>query len=202
MKLIEDKIINLFRDFRWLEGAPAPILAGRLPEEIFLEMEKFTVQCKEIKQHPLYFLRNHKNVGNNRFQVSIPAPQLEDSFTFAYLINLGMYFVHILQGRSFDSLSRKITFCKNDRHFDMYDFWINFIEPGDASIWHEHLGAIAGVIYMDNDINLPTKFQNGFTYNGKKGDVILFPSTLPHMVERNETNTTRLTYAFNLDLID
>jgi hypothetical protein len=195
----ESQIVELFKDFYWLPGE-IPILIGQLPNEILVEVEQFTEVCTKIKTHPLHFLKNHVNVGKNKFQVSVPNQLFEDSFTFAYIINLGSFFVAHLSEASLSQISRRVTVRRNHGHFDHYDFWINFIEKGDTNEWHNHAGSLSGVVYMDNSIKLPTLFEDGRQFCGGRGDIVLFPSHLRHMVDTNETDNTRITYAFNLNL--
>jgi hypothetical protein len=193
----EKQIYDLFEDFYFL-NSKEPILVGKLPEPLLKELEYFTEKCKEIKEHPLYFLKNHVNVGRNKFQVSVPTNVFEDSFLFAFLIHMGEYCIYKVDGDKIEKVNRLLKIRKNQNHFDGYDFWINFIEPGDINAWHNHVGTISGVIYFDNDIGLPTKFKDGSSFQGTKGDIIMFPSHLEHCVEKNTTDKTRITYAFNL----
>ena len=196
----ESQIFELFDNFKWIDPQKT-ILAGHMPAEIFDEVKEFTKVCNDIKHHKLSFLKNHVNIGKNKFQVSVPIGHFEDSFTFAYLINLGKFYTHLSTSKSFSELGRNVTVRRNFNHFDHYNFWINFIEPGDINNWHTHAGTLSGVIYVDNEMNIPTNFAGGYSYNGIPGDIVIFPSTLSHMVEVNNSQKTRITYAFNLDVI-
>jgi quercetin dioxygenase-like cupin family protein len=196
--MYEQKILNLFKDFYFLPNSL--IMVGRLPDPIIEEIDKFTVLCADIKNHPLSFLKNHVNVGMNKYQVSVPTNVFEDSFTFAFIVHMGSYYLSQHTKESLSQIERSVTVRKNHGHFDAYDFWVNFIESGDFNDWHTHGGSLSGVIYVDNKINLETKFKNNISFCGKKGDIIMFPSNTEHMVEKNATDETRITYAYNLDI--
>jgi len=198
---MEQKILNLFKDFRFLENSKLPILAGKFPDEIIEEIEYFTTVCKSLKRHNLSFLKNHLNVGMNKYQVSVPTNIFEDSFTFAFLNHLGEFYASHFTKLSVEDCKRRVLVRKNQGHYDAYDFWINFIEPGDINALHNHAGTFSGVIYFDNEINMPTIFEDGVSYNGQKGEIILFPSEYLHKVEENKSDKTRISYAFNMEFI-
>jgi hypothetical protein len=197
--MYEQKVLDLFESYYFLPGSL--VMVGRLPESVIEEIDKFTALCTDIKNHPLSFLKNHVNIGMNKYQVSVPNNVFEDSFTFAFLIHMGTYYLHKHTNKSMAEIGRSVRVRKNHCHFDAYDMWVNFIESGDFNDWHNHAGDLSGVIYVDNKINLETKFENNFSFCGKKGDVIMFPSNTFHMVDRNNTNETRITYAYNLDIV-
>lgn len=196
-----EDISKLFKDFYFLSNTTQPVLVGKLHPQLINELDYFTYVCSTIKSQPLYFLKNHSNVGKNKFQVSVPTNILQDSFLFAFIIHLGEYFIRLTEGVEIEEFNRRVVVRKNDSHFDTYDFWVNFIESNDYNDWHTHAGYCSGVIYADNAIGLPTLFLNNTLYNGQKGDIILFPSCLPHSVGRNESDKTRISYAFNLDFL-
>ena len=195
-------VLSLFKDYKFLQGCAHPLLIGKLPDEILLEFDEFTNILKRTKNHKLSFLKNHLNVGMNKFQVSVPNNVLEDSFSFAFLNHLGEYYASLTTNQSKEYYKRKVGLRRNHGHYDHYDLWINFIEHGDVNNWHNHGGHISGVIYIDNDVGLTTNFEDGTKFLGKRGDIILFPSIFKHMVEENKSNKTRLTYAFNLEVTD
>ena len=195
-----NEIDDLFKDFYFHKDIPE-LFIGRMPDPIIEEMEEFTSYCTKLKQHPLFFLKNHVNVGMNEYQVSVPSSLLEPSFTFAYFIHLGEHYVSKLTNRPVLDFNRKVLWRKNEHHFDQYDLWVNFIQPGSINNPHTHGGSLSGVIYMNNEVNMSTLFEKGF-FNGQKGDVVMFPSSLLHGVAKNESNSTRITYAYNMDVIN
>lgn len=190
---------QLFKDFYFLPNSRYPIYTGKLNNELILELDTFINAANKIKNHPLGFLKNHKNAGDNSFQVSVPNNLINNSFMFPFLNYLGEYYLHLTEQIPIESLKRKVTLRENSGHFDLYDFWVNYSEPGDKNDMHRHSGMLSGVIYFNNDIELPTKFEDNFLFNGTKGDIIIFPSFLWHGVDSNTTNNTRITFAFNLE---
>lgn len=196
-----EHITNLFKDFYFLEHTNLPVLVGKLHPQLMEEMDYFTHTCSLIKSKPLYFLKNHCNVGMNKFQVTVPTHILEDSFIFAFLIHLGEYYINLTTSANLEDMSRRVRVRKNQNHFDAYDFWINFIETDCVNDWHTHAGHLSGVIYAENGVNLPTLFEDNTSFNGQRGDIIIFPSNLQHSVSHNNSTSTRITYAFNLELI-
>jgi len=42
--------------------------------------------------------------------------------------------------------------------------------------------------------------KNNFSYDGKKGDVLIFPSAFKHEVERHNSKKTRISFSFNLEI--
>jgi uncharacterized protein (TIGR02466 family) len=98
--------------------------------------------------------------------------------------------------------------------------WINFNPTGTSHLPHNHANSIlSGVLYLSvNDKTGDFKFYRPSSqqrmicgqaeslnpYNSefcrlkpKFGDLYLFPSTMVHGVERNESNITRVSLAFN-----
>jgi uncharacterized protein (TIGR02466 family) len=96
--------------------------------------------------------------------------------------------------------------------------WLNYTEIGQYHHMHSHPNSfISGVIYINAERSKDSiKFHNPSTrqlvvvsqrYNIVNGDawghtveskdIVLFPSNLPHSVEMTETDTTRVSLAFN-----
>lgn len=95
--------------------------------------------------------------------------------------------------------------------------WINFVDQDDGQDWHQHQDAtISGVYYYqtsgnDGDIVFRTPNQfvelelfplgnsiNKFhSIQPKAGKIILFPGWLSHKVEKNTTNSRRISISFN-----
>jgi len=97
--------------------------------------------------------------------------------------------------------------------------WLNYTKPGQFHHKHEHPNSIiSGVFYVDADlendkiffykeyykqISIPTNNHN--TWNSpswfipvKTGNLVLFPSSLSHMVETKHGENTRCSLAFNV----
>jgi uncharacterized protein (TIGR02466 family) len=95
--------------------------------------------------------------------------------------------------------------------------WINFNDNNTSHHTHIHTNSIvSGVFYVTpkpapiimfkkhDDFMLRPNITSVNRYNSptktivvEQGDVILFPSQIPHGVQRNETNETRISLAFN-----
>jgi uncharacterized protein (TIGR02466 family) len=96
--------------------------------------------------------------------------------------------------------------------------WLNYTETNQYHHKHSHSNSlVSGVLYINcnkehdkikffNDnyktIKLEVKDYNIWNsetwwFSVKTGDIILFPSSLPHMVETKEGNNTRISLAFN-----
>lgn len=196
-----NQILELFKDFKIEKEFKYPILRGKLPLELIEELDYIVEQCNKIKNHPLYYLREHKNYGKNTYQVSVPSPLLESSFIFAFVIYMGEYFINKEKNIPFYELRRNIGVRKIKNHFDGYDFWINYANIGDKNPKHNHSGLLSGVIYVKNESKESTIFEDGFTYCGDKGDIIMFPSEYFHQVNEKIKDTERITIAFNLETI-
>ncbi len=54
------------------------VLVGKLPLQIFEEIDYFVEECRIYKNNKLGFLRNHLNAGKNAYQISVPIPLIED----------------------------------------------------------------------------------------------------------------------------
>lgn len=190
-----------FNNFEYLAESKIPILKGKLPDLLFDELTNFVEICNQIKKHPLAYLKDHKNKGENSYQVSVPTNIIENSFLMAYLNHLGEYYLSKQTGIDIQNLYRKVILRKNYGHFDNYDLWINYSEYGSVNPEHNHSGALSGVIYFDNNLNLPTIFKDDIEFIGKKGDIIMFPSSAIHSVPLQKTYNTRITFAYNMDFI-
>lgn len=195
---MDEQVRNLFKTFSFVKNADFPLFRGKLPPEIFAEIEKFVAIANSVQKNRLYFLRDHKNVGKNSFQMSVPATELERSFSLPYLIYLGQLFVEKVEGLKPEEIDRKIVLRTHLGHIDTTDFWINFTREGDYSPLHKHSGTISGVIYFRNDDKIPVEFENGLKIVGKPGEILVFPSQSRHGVPKNTGKSERISLAFNL----
>ena len=180
-----------------------PVLVTTLPEEIYNEFVDFQKACEDIRYSNLSFLREHINEGNNAYQVSVPRNLVENSFAFAYLIYLGQFYLNKLDNLSFRDTVRRIRLRQIEDHFDGYDLWANFSEKGSENPKHTHSGGkgLSGVVYM-TDCQTPTIFDDKVPFYGQPGQVVIFPASLYHSVPKQEESETRITFAFNLDVIN
>lgn len=111
------------------------------------------------------------------------------------------------------------TFCpKNDAHLKITQSWLNWTKPGQFHHKHAHPNSlISGVYYInarkDSDkiffyrdgyqqIKFPPAEWNAYNseswwYPVGTNDLVLFPSSLTHMVQPVEGEDTRISLAFN-----
>ena len=191
------KILNLFSSYKMLDGVP--VLVCKLPEELFKEIQDFVEICRKYKTHPLSFLRQHYNAGENSYQVSIPRSVCGDSFTMPYLIYLGQFFLYKVDEIDLEDSFRSLRIRESSNHFDNIDFWINYISKGDFNPDHTHADneGLSGVIYVTGN-GQPTIFNNDVEYYGKPGEIAIFPAWLLHRVDEHTDENERITLSFNL----
>ena len=111
------------------------------------------------------------------------------------------------------------TYCpKNDTHLKITQSWLNWTKPGQFHHRHAHPNSlISGCFYLNarkesdkiffyregyQRLVLPPAEWNPYNseswwYSVGTGDLILFPSSLTHMVQPVEGEETRISLAFN-----
>jgi uncharacterized protein (TIGR02466 family) len=111
------------------------------------------------------------------------------------------------------------TYCpKNDAHLKITQSWLNWTKPGQFHHKHAHPNSlISGCYYVNAHKNSDKIFfyRDGYqqikfppaewnAYNSESwwypvgtGDLVLFPSSLTHMVQPVEGEDTRISLAFN-----
>ena len=193
-----NKIHNLFKDFTFIDNTP--VLKGTLPQDIFEEVANWAETYRAYKDRPLSFLREHRNVGINSYQVSILRSDLFKSYILPFLNYLGEYYIHKVTHVPLDKLFRQVVIRENRNHFDDVDIWINYSYKNDENPKHCHSGSLSGVIYIKNISNTPTYFDNA-SHAGAPGEIIIFPSELLHGVEKLNVDEERITIAYNLDFL-
>lgn len=193
---MNEDILNLFRNF---ENGPSKelVLLGKLPYDLLLELDEFVNCCREIKDHKWSFLRKHRNIGENTYQVSVPRNLIEKSYLFPYINYLGEFYLWKSLGGNIDQYLHQIALREHEGHFDGYDFWINFCNKGSVNNVHSHAGTLSGIIYYQNDIKKTTSFKE-FEVNGQRGEILIFPAHLQHWVEQQDEDYERITFSFNL----
>jgi len=114
----------------------------------------------------------------------------------------------------------KIILSSNDVTPYITQSWLNYTKKNEHHHRHQHQNSlVSGVFYINCDekfdkikffkdynyknIQLETKEFNiwnseSWWFPVKTGDVILFPSSLSHMVETKEGTNTRISLAFNV----
>jgi uncharacterized protein (TIGR02466 family) len=113
----------------------------------------------------------------------------------------------------------KIISSKDDVKPYITQSWLNYTEVNQYHHKHDHPNSIvSGVLYINSDkkfdkiiflkkeykqIKFNVKEWNQFNsetwfFNVESGQIILFPSSLTHMVETKEGDNTRISLAFNV----
>ena len=169
------------------------IVYTKLPKQILKEISCWKKECDKIKKHPLSFLRLHENTGSktNNYQVSVPSKLIEDSYWLSYVIRLSALLTN--------EQHRKFFIRKWDGHFDGYDVWINYSYKNNSNCEHNHAGFFSGVIFLNNKKDETIFPEEKFNFIGKKGDMIMFPSSLKHKVNKQKEEYERITFAFNIN---
>lgn len=197
---MNDKIYKLFEEFSFIQNTD--ILVGKLPEKIIYEIDSMVEYCNNIKNDELSYLREHINGGKNKYQISVPPPIIDNSYILPFLNHMGELYVSEVNDLSYEDVWRKVVLRRHFGHFDGYDFWINYSYINDINPTHSHAGSLSGVIYIKNENNEETIFPEiDFSYCGKKGDIIMFPSELKHQVDRKQTTDERITIAYNMNFL-
>ena len=171
------------------------IVYTKLPKQILKELSYWKKECDKIKKHPLSFLKLHENTGSktNNYQVSIPSRLIEDSYWLSYVLRLS--------GLLTNEDHRKFFIRKWQGHFDGYDVWINYSYKNNSNPEHNHTGFFSGVIFLNNEKDETIFTNKKFSFVGKKGDMIMFPSKLLHKVNKQKEQYERTTFAFNVNKI-
>jgi hypothetical protein len=196
-ELIRKDIENLFQDFYFLPNITSQVMVGKLNEFLLKDTLHIIEKCKIIKTSPMSFLKAHINDSDFSYQLSLPHKEFEESYLFPFLNFLGEYYLYKSKNLEYEDVYRQVFIKKYNGHFDGYDIWANFSYKGDKNSWHAHGATLSGIIYIENDIEAATQFEE-FELIGKKGDVVIFPSELLHNVEPQEVDYERITISFNL----
>jgi hypothetical protein len=176
------------------------ILRGKVPTEILQEAKNMTKFCRQYKDSPLSELRYLDNIGKNTYQCYIPFSIVNESFMLPYLNVCGNSYL-----KHYDANDKRIVMLRlrnNDNNLISYDIWINYCNFGDQNKKHIHLDSnFAGILFVKND-NESTYFENGEVINGKKGDIVIFPSSLLHWTKPQKSKKERTTISFNFIALD
>ena len=123
----------------------------------------------------------------------------------------------------FNEYTNEVLNVNNDDiRFELNNSWIFRMDPGDHGAQHQHANSlITGVLYLETHENcgnivfhknyenlfpelIQIDFKNYNMFNSKtwfmkpsNNMIMFFPSNLPHRVERNESNKSRYSLAFN-----
>ena len=99
---------------------------------------------------------------------------------------------------------------------DLTDYWINVMPPGSYQRIHSHFNSnLSGTFYLQapegsGDLYIPSPYINGieniiathkeYIMFPRARQGLLYPSSLPHYVSRNESNDDRVSISYNLKL--
>ena len=115
-------------------------------------------------------------------------------------------------------MSHDSTFKDHIRdHQIKLDYWTNVNEPGSTNVLHSHnADTFAAVYYLQgkntgplkfinpanllNDCNPRAPFVRDCIVHPGDGDLILWPSWVPHEVLRNESDRQRINIAFSIQV--
>ena len=126
--------------------------------------------------------------------------------------------------KMFENIQSSITKCLQQAKMcdnvqaTFKNFWINVNPPGSYNHTHIHPGSqLSGVFYVKvpsnsggivfsnnlEELNPLSKFTydqgpDHMTINPKEGQTLIFNSYLPHSVDVNKSNDTRISIAFNI----
>lgn len=192
---------QLFNSATFLENSNSEILKTSLPKEIVEEVEKIVSFARNEMNHPLAYLKEHHNAGKNKYQISVNKNILNDSFLYPFIIKFAAFY---LRQKNVFYKEEEILIEKYSIGNSNYGFWINFSDSGNCNPKHNHSGVLSGIIYFKNDKGVPTNFfcdDNVVQYCGKLGDILVFPSNIPHEVEKIDFIGERITLSFNLEII-
>jgi len=188
-KIINHQIIDIF---------PTPIYITKLNRDLTKEELLFVDKTK---------LDVYKNIGNT---TSNDNYILNNKIFENLKINLDL-----IVKDYFD----KIICSANDIKPYITQSWLNFTETNQYHSKHRHSNSlVSGVFYINcdekfdrigffkndyNTIKLKIKEYNFWNAESwwltvKTGDILLFPSSLTHMVETKERTDTRISLAFNI----
>jgi uncharacterized protein (TIGR02466 family) len=177
---------------------PTPIYISKLDRELT------PLELKFVDKNKKDFYKNDGNITSNNNYILNEKP-------FANIKKE-------LDLRVQDYFDKVISPANNITHY-ITQSWLNYTETNQYHHKHQHPNSlVSGVFYINcheehdkikffNDnyktIKLEVKDWNmwnseSWWFSVKTGDVILFPSSLTHMVETKEGTNTRISLAFNV----
>jgi uncharacterized protein (TIGR02466 family) len=177
---------------------PTPIYISKLGRELTKKQLSFIDKTK---------LHVYKNIGNKTSNDN-------------YILNLKIFKdLKIDLDLKIQDYFDKVISPANDIKPYITQSWLNYTETNQYHHKHVHSNSLlSGVLYINCDDKFDKiKFFNDtykaikpeikewniwnsetWWFSVKTGDVILFPSSLSHMVETKEGNNTRISLAFNV----
>jgi uncharacterized protein (TIGR02466 family) len=182
-------------------------ISGVFPEPIY----RSTLNRKLTKEEVSFIDKNKSDVFKNEGNTTSNDTYILNKNEFKNLkkelyLKVQDYFDRVIS--SSDSITPYIT-----------QSWLNYTERDQYHHKHRHSNSlISGVFYINCDEKFDSiKFFSGkhnpiqvevkewnlwnsgsWRFPVKTGDIILFPSSLPHMVENNQEADTRISLSFNV----
>lgn len=190
----------------------------------------FNIKCKPIFPTDLYFVDIYNESENENYKKElISLSNTETSKIFSnrngWQSDITLWKNEIfkpLLEKSSSIIQSIISDISNNRpEFVIRSMWGNINPKGGYNLTHVHpTGWMSAVYYVSlpkgcSGITFedprPAKlmdFQqsclvntNHFTYMPKEGELVLFPSWLPHFVDSNTTEENRISISFNVELL-
>ena len=186
---IQSNIIGIF---------PTPIYSSKLNRPLYEEELSFIDKTKE----DVFLNEGNTTSNDNNVLENIVFKNLKDDL----YLRVKDYFDKIIS--SSNNITPYIT-----------QSWLNYTEKNEYHHKHTHSNSlVSGVFYINcheeydkikffnnNYKAIVLEVKNYNLYNAenwwypvKTGDIILFPSSLTHMVETKQGNNTRISLAFNV----
>ena len=179
---------------------PTPVFFSHIGRT-WTEEEQAFLQKQSESQHN----NSGNTTSNNRYVLREPEAKSMSDFVQEAV---NQYIDNVMFPKFRDQLEFYVT-----------QSWLNYTKPGQYHHKHSHPNSIiSGVLYIDADetkdkiffykdgyqqIKFPTEnFQlynsESWYFTVKTGDIVIFPSSLTHMVETKEGENTRTSLAFNV----
>jgi uncharacterized protein (TIGR02466 family) len=189
MRMIESTINSIF---------PTPIYTSRLKRKLTLSELKFVEKNKKNS------LKNEGNTKSSNGYVLNEKPFFNLKKELDLIVK--DYFKKVIS--SSNSITPHIT-----------QSWLNYTETNQHHHKHSHPNSlVSGVFYINchEELDKIKFFKEGYQmikpevkdwnlwnseswwFTVKTGDIIMFPSSLTHMVENKEGTNTRISLAFNV----
>jgi uncharacterized protein (TIGR02466 family) len=177
---------------------PTPIYISKIDRKLT------PLELKFVDKNKKYFYKNDGNITSNNNYILNEKPFA--NIKKELYLKVQDYFDKVI------SPANKITPY-------ITQSWLNYTETNQYHHKHAHPNSlVSGVFYINSDKeNDKIKFFNdkyqtikteikeynvwnseSWWFNVKTGDVILFPSSLTHMVETKQGDNTRISLAFNV----
>ena len=119
-----------------------------------------------------------------------------------------------------DHISSILSNFKEYKNFHIFNWWLNINEKGDRNDKHIHSGVDLSAVWYITDNEGLLIFEDPLVFSREAitrlifgsstlqqikahaGDLVIFPSDLPHQVEEHKLDTPRISVSFNITLED